>query len=183
MSEEMLVQHCSPTLAGLKTGNMFSCTFHSEQELTDKLRTWNRLLGQKGLRVIPLRVRNNRALIYLFRPSHLSRDLLDVDASELLSARGYACDFSAGCIKHLMRRLEESEEFPHEIGLFLGYPPVDVSGFIESPVSGFKCVGCWKVYGDANAAQALFSQYKSCTAAYCARHANGQSIEQLAVAD
>ena len=25
MSEEMVIKHCSPTLAGLKTGSMFTC--------------------------------------------------------------------------------------------------------------------------------------------------------------
>ena len=27
MSAEMIVRHCSPTLAGMKTGNIFSCLF------------------------------------------------------------------------------------------------------------------------------------------------------------
>lgn len=25
MSEELIVSHCSPTMAGLKTGNLFAC--------------------------------------------------------------------------------------------------------------------------------------------------------------
>lgn len=183
MSEELLVQQCSPTLAGLKTGSLFSCSFQTRQELQDCLRSWNQSLGKKGLRVILLRVQNSRALIYVFRPSQLSRDLRNADTSALLSARGYTCDSSEGCIRHLIHRLNHNEEFPHEIGLFLGYPPEDVSGFIENPISGYKCVGCWKVYGDADAAQARFSQFKTCTAAYCAQLADGQSIEQLAVAD
>ena len=31
-----------------------------------------------------------------------------------------------------MQRLADGGKFPHEIGLFLGYPPEDVSGFIEN---------------------------------------------------
>ena len=27
MSEELLVRHCAPTLAGLKTANLFACRF------------------------------------------------------------------------------------------------------------------------------------------------------------
>ena len=32
----------------------------------------------------------------------------------------------------LIKRLNEDAEFPHEIGLFPGYPPEDVRGFIEN---------------------------------------------------
>ena len=37
-------------------------------------------------------------------------------------------------------------DFPHEIGLLLGYPPEDVSGFIENGGKNFLCSGYWKVY-------------------------------------
>ena len=81
-----------------------------------------------------------------------------------------------------MQRLREAEEFPHEIGLFLSYPPEDVRGFIQSPVCGFKCVGCWKVYGDAAAARRTFGQYRRCTERFCARFAQGTTLDRLAVA-
>lgn len=81
-----------------------------------------------------------------------------------------------------MQRLREQGEFPHEIGLFLSYPPEDVRGFIESPVCGFKCVGCWKVYGDAREARKTFGRYRRCTEICCARFAQGTTLERLAVA-
>ena len=75
MSEEMIVRHCSPTLAGMKTGNMFVCAFSSAKEMTENLRKWNRIFGKKGLRVLPLRYKNGHALIYIYRPARLSSDL------------------------------------------------------------------------------------------------------------
>ena len=50
MYESLLVKHCAPTLAGMKTGNLFGCTFPSFCELTECMRQWNRLLTPKGLR-------------------------------------------------------------------------------------------------------------------------------------
>ena len=38
MSEELLVRHCSPTLAGLKTGNLFSYKVESISGLKRKCR-------------------------------------------------------------------------------------------------------------------------------------------------
>lgn len=181
MSDDMIVRNCSPTLAGLKTGNIFSCDFASRRELTDSIRRWNKMLVKKGLRMLPLRCQDHRALIYVFRPSYLSRDLGRRTASRLLSERGYCFDSQAKCIMQLMRRLDESEEFPHEIGLFLGYPPEDVRGFIENRAGDCKCVGTWKVYGDVEKAKQLFAAYKACTASYCAALRRGRSLEGLVI--
>lgn len=161
MPEDLLVKHCSPTLAGMKTGNLFACTFPNEEEMKQCIRCWNRRLTKKGLRVLPLRFQSGRALIYVYRPSKLSVDLQHNIAERLLKDRGYCTDTTERCVVHLIKRLCEYEEFPHEIGLFLGYPPEDVHGFIENRADGFKCVGCWKVYGDAEAALKTFAKYKN----------------------
>lgn len=182
MSEEMIVRHCSPTLAGIKTGNMFTCYYANTDEMKKSVRRWNRRLGKKGLRVLPLRFQNNRALIYVFRPARLSKDLQNDIAGRLLRERGYAVKTPQRCILRLMQRLSSSEEFPHEIGLFLGYPPEDVSGFIENKAGGSKCAGCWKVYGDVDAAQKIFAKYKKCTDVYCTQLSKGKSVERLTVA-
>lgn len=182
MSEEMLVRHCSPTLAGMKTGNIFSCCFENDEEMKDSIRCMNRRLVKKGLRIIPLRFREGRALIYVFRPSHLVQDFQNDTAYKILTELGYNVKMSNECVVHLMKRLGGSEEFPHEIGLFLGYPPEDVWGFIENKAECCKLVGCWKVYGNVEAAKRTFAKYKKCTEVYCAHLANGKSIERLTVA-
>lgn len=182
MSEEMIVRHCSPTLAGMKTGNMFTCAFAGIAEMRDSIRQWNKLLVKKGLRILPLRFQNGRALIYIYRPSRLCRDLQHETACRLLQERGYGMETPERCVLQLIKRLGECEEFPHEIGLFLGYPPEDVCGFIENRNQDCKCVGCWKVYSDAETAQKLFAKYKKCTDVYCAQLAKGRSIERLTVA-
>lgn len=182
MSEELIVRHCSPTLAGLKTGNLFSCPYNTKDELTDYVRRLNQRLHSKGLRVLPVRLSNQRALIYLYRPERLKRDFSVEAARGLLLERGYPCDHPSQCVIRLIQRLREGEEFPHEIGLFLGYPPEDVQGFIDNK-SDCKYTGCWKVYGDDRAAQALFAKYKKCTDVYCAQWAKGKSIERLTVAE
>jgi len=55
-----------------------------------------------------------------------------------------------------------NREFPHEIGLFLGYPVEDVRGFIEQRGKDCKLSGYWKVYGDEQAARRLFHQFDRC---------------------
>ena len=77
---------------------------------------------------------------------------------------------------------DESGEFPHEVGLFLSYPPEDVKGFIDHRANDFKCAGLWKVYGDEEKARSLFAKYKKCTEIYCTLWQSGSKLEQLAVA-
>ena len=100
----------------------------------------------------------------------------------LLRQAGYGDESCERCVARLVCRFRESSEFPHEVGLFLSYPPEDVKGFINHRAGGFKCTGLWKVYGDEEKARSLFAKYKKCTEIYCALWEVGSGIEQLAVA-
>lgn len=50
-------------------------------------------------------------------------------------------------------------DFPHEVGLFLGYPVWDVKGFIEHKGQQYKLCGYWKVYDDVPGAICKFEEY------------------------
>ena len=56
MSEEFVISQCSPTMAGLKTGNLFTCPISSRREFTEDLKNYNARLVPKGVRLLPLRV-------------------------------------------------------------------------------------------------------------------------------
>ncbi len=182
MSEELLVTHCSPTLAGLKTGSLFICEYSTERELIGDLSRLNSVFVPKGLRIVTLRLHDGKALLYLYRPQKLSQDLKNDVAKRLLVKNDYHCRNSDECVVKLRQRLKHSDEFPHEIGLFLGYPPEDVCGFIENHAENFKLVGCWKVYGDVEKAKKTFAKYKKCTDVYKRQYKSGKSVERLTVA-
>ncbi|MBQ9045749.1 MAG: DUF3793 family protein [Oscillospiraceae bacterium] len=180
MPEDLIVQQCSPTLAGLKTGSLFTCPFRTEAELRADIAALNRRLAPKGVNVRILRVQK-RALLYLYRPSSLRRDFASAEVAMLLRQYGYTVDDAEACLARLCTRLNGASDFPHEIGLFLGYPAEDVRGFIENRREGCKCVGTWKVYGDERAARRRFAQYEKCTRIYQTRFSEGRSIERLTV--
>ena len=180
MSEEFIVAQAAPTLAGMKTGSLFGCLYRDKAALYADVRGWNRRLVPLGLCLLPLRFSGKRALLYLYRPDALREDLNDGSARAILEKAGYRSESSARCITELMRRLRMDGEFPHEIGLFLSYPPEDVKGFLEHKPC--KCVGCWKVYENEEAAKKTFAKYKACTRVYCRQLASGIDIERLTVA-
>lgn len=182
MSEQILVKHCAPTLAGIKTGNLFNFWFDSQGELKEIIKQWNSQLNFKGVYVEALKASNGRALIYVYREKMLEKDICEGRAKSFLFNYGYR-DFSVGnCISTLKSRIAGSDEFPHEIGLFLGYPLEDVIGFIENAGENSKCVGCWKVYCNECEAIKLFARFKRCKEVYTRLFNNGRSIEQLAIA-
>lgn len=186
MSEEILVRQGAPTLAGIKTGSLFPCSYGSQEAFLSQIRDLNRRLSKKGLRLMVLRQTQNkgesRALLYLYRPQDLSRDLQDQAASDLLARCGYGNDPDPSqCLMRLTHRIRTQREFPHEVGLFLSYPPEDVAGFMDNGSRHYKCAGMWKVYGDAEKAQRLFQKYRKCTDIYWKLWQAGATLEQLAV--
>lgn len=183
MSEDNLVFHCAPTLAGIKNGSLFTSDYTSKRETEAAMRSLNLRLASKGLRVLPLRYSDKKVLVYVYRPGGLARDLEKKGAREILARSGYTSADPTKTVAELSRRFSSSTDFPHEIGLFLSYPPEDVLGFMEKGGRDSKCVGTWKVYGDEEAARRTFSNYKRCTEDYCrAYRSGGKSLEQLTVA-
>ena len=182
LSNELLVRCCAPTLAGIKTGSLFSCPCGKREALMAELRRLNREFSPHGLRILPLRVQHGRALLYLFRPAELERDLSGRCAREILSEAGYDNRGLGRCLQCLIRRLQNGGDFPHEIGLFLSYPPEDVRGFIDNHARNYKLAGPWKVYGDVDEARRIFEKYQKCTDSYCRSLRAGFSLAQLAVA-
>lgn len=181
MTDAYLIHHCAPTLAGIKTASLFTCPYTTKEDLLESVRCLNKRLGSKGLRVLPLRFSEKKALIYLYRPQKLSADLSDDTARQLLQRCGYGDGSCEHCVGKLCRKLRQQSDFPHEIGLFLGYPAEDVHGFMEYGPDRCKLSGCWKVYGDEESAQKKFDQYKKCTRVYRDRWAQGKDIERLTV--
>ena len=79
----------------------------------------------------------------------------------------------------LCARLSQGGAFPHEIGLFLGYPIEDVVGFIRYSGRGCKLSGYWKVYGDAEAASRLFDRLSRVCHAVTKRVEQGETLLEV----
>jgi hypothetical protein len=180
--EEYLIGNCSPTLASLKTGSLFCAGYTSWEEMQYQLEYWNQALESKGVFLTVLRRSPSRALVYLCRKSHLLRDLQQKDIQAFLKKQGYT-DFSLeGALRKLKENMTEKADFPHEIGLFLGYPLEDVEGFLLHGGQNCKCTGCWKVYGNEQHAQKQFARFRKCQQVYRRLWEKGTSIRRLTVA-
>jgi hypothetical protein len=182
MLELKIVEHCAPTLAGLKSANLFSYEFSSIDTLHHELREASQKLNRKGVYIEILRKKPNRALLYVYRRNKLAEEMTKPGVDAFLKSCGCMNCEEICCLEYLKHRLLQQEEFPHEIGLFLGYPLEDVIGFIRHKGQNCKCHGVWKVYGNEQESLKLFEKYRKCTSVYTRQFANGRSITQLTVA-
>mgnify|MGYP005814277773 FL=1 len=183
MLERYLVEHCSPTLASIKTANLFTFAYQSSEELNTYVKEWNQKFRSKGISIAILRNRSQKALLYVYRKEKLNADLRKPGVTEFLAEHGYEEFHADYGIEQLKKKFSEDESFPHEIGLFLGYPLEDVIGFIENAGKNSKCSGCWKVYCNECETLKLFAQFKKCKDVYLRLFLQGKrSVLQLTVA-
>jgi len=184
--ERALVEHCAPTLARVKPGSLFCVRGAQESQLRCEIGRWDGLLSAFGVRVCLLRRENEKRawMVYVYRPDWIGRILQDEENRKFLVQNGYGCADLDGALNRLAERAQQEEagEFPHEIGLFLGYPLQDVVGFIENRGRNFTCCGCWKSYGDPAQAQRQFRRYHACTRAYKRLYRAGTPVTRLVIA-
>lgn len=166
MLEQCLIDYCAPTLAGIKCAGLFNYFFEDSLDAKTSIDRMNANLNNKGITMTVLNVVNNRALIFVYRKKCLEHILNDQQARSILKKFNYPLDNYEEMLQYLKLRVQTAETFPHEIGIFLGYPLEDVECFIKYKGQHSKYSGMWKVYGDVNERKQLFAQFDECTSIY-----------------
>ena len=178
--QERIVRHCAPTLAGLKCGSMFRecCGPHGIHSCLEEIRS---SILSRGVHIDILKEEENACLIYVYRPKLLSQRMLDPEVRAFMDTMGYTDLNVKSLVAELSRRFQENEGMPHEVGVFLDYPMEDVIGYMENAGRGYRCIGCWKVYGDVEQAEKRFNAYHKCRNVYSRRLSEGYELSRLAV--
>ena len=155
-AETQAVLQCAPLLTGIKMSNLLHVREGQQREVASMFEATpvsSRILYKK----------NGRISVFLYREQRLKRFLSVGKVRRLLDSFGYRGMELPEILSRLsdryQRHMDGRGEFPHEIGLLLGYPPEDVSGFIENGGKNFLCSGYWKVYKDPARARRIFDGY------------------------
>ncbi len=180
--DELLVFHCAPVLAGIKASNLIALKARDGKAADMLLQKYNAEFAGRGIVFRRICSCSRRYLVLVYHEEQLKKILLDKGYRACLVAMGYGAHASAEeDLQFLEQRLQEGAGFPHEIGVFLGYPLEDVLGFVFNGGSGCKYMGYWKVYGDVPAARRIFDAYERCRDSMLQRLAEGMPL-QLAAA-
>lgn len=160
--DELMAFHCAPALLGVKPANLVCCPTASMPMLAPWIEKAKVNFARQGIAFEILCQCEVRTLLLVYRPAQLEHLLKDSRNSRYLSGLGY----EAGEVRYMLHQLgwkiNCSKEFPHEIGVFLGYPLEDIVGFVENKGQNCRYSGYWKVYGDVGYAKQLFNIYNNC---------------------
>ena len=174
--ENLLALHSSLAICGLKPSNLFSYYSENIEDSIEEINALNEKYNPKYYFVI-MKQECKRLLILVYRKELMEQLLGSKENADFLSNFGYPHNSNIEeYINILKEKINASSEFPHEIGVFLGYDLEDIKSYIEHKACPLM-VGYWKVYSNAEDKKVLFEKYNSCINRVCMMVKNGYSIE------
>lgn len=177
--ERVIAYHCAPALAGIKPANLVACQKSKIEKIHENLQRLNLQMNCRDIYFEVLCECERRVLVLVYRKNVLEKTLADNEKKLFLNACGYPIEMSVETyINHLKSRMKNNE-FPHEIGIFLGYPLHDIQGFLYHKNFGCLLCGEWKVYKDAENAKRLFKHFRNCRKALLKKVVSGKSLAQI----
>lgn len=178
--DALLTQNCAPVIMGAKVSNLLCCSLDKFPNIEQIVDEYRELFKSRGLEIEFLWKTRSRVLVLVYAVEKMNAILSDGEIIRFLEKYGY--HFPATIRKTLdtfKGNVKENGEFPHEIGLFLGYPLLDVIGFIHHKGKNPKACGYWKVYGEVESSLALFDTFTRCKDIACQYLQNGYSFRQI----
>ncbi|BCR04734.1 hypothetical protein DESUT3_18030 [Desulfuromonas versatilis] len=138
-------------LEGVKPGNLVNLVNRTQVCGRNLYHLWKAfgpaLATDCGLESRVLCDRGSSLLIYFYDRQAMENLIHVPGAKALLKRSGYPEELSLDAALSLLQN-RISGDFPHEIGVFLGYPLKDVAAFMGLVSIPFACQGPWKIYGD-----------------------------------
>lgn len=177
--EMQLAIHCAPLIKGRKIANIMTINEKDCYHL-------KRLLDGTSISECYLKTKGSQIIVYMYREKWLEGYLHSKQVYSFLQESGYSQWNVTDMLTHLSSRIglfrNGELDFPHEIGLFLGYPLSDVKGFLYDR-DGSKCkyTGYWKVYDNVNSKMRLFAIYDEMRSLAVSEILSGKTIKEISV--
>lgn len=174
--QKEIAYQCAPLWLDIKLGNtlIISSKF---------IKNLNQLLLNTRIHYAKLGYINDKILFLLYDKEQLDFYLHSQKTEKFLQACGYKERTTEEVLIHLAKRYkayyEGKREFPHELGVFLGYPIEDIIGFMENNGKNYLFSGCWKVYNKNFKQKELFYYYKEARKLVLYLLDNGINLNQM----
>jgi hypothetical protein len=155
--EMQMAMQCAPLITGLKISNLLNIP-------REDFEWMKKIVRQSQFSWYLLLETEKKITVLLFQRERLESYLEKQQVVEMLKQAGYT-NLSLGCVlrefaSRYKRFMETKNEFPHEMGLLLGYPTEDVEGFITHRGADCLCSGYWKVYANKERKLKLFEKFE-----------------------
>lgn len=155
--ETQLALQCAPLVTGLKVSNLLIIQ-------NDNTVIVKEILKGTGIVCSILHISDGKTIFLLYKESDMKAYLSQKRVRTLLAQLGYG-NYELKNLLMLFRKrykkyMNGEIGFPHEMGLFLGYPVEDVHGFIKHTGKNFLYSGYWKVYKNLPLKMQLFQSFE-----------------------
>ena len=175
--EVKIANQCAPVLAGVKPSNMLVL---ENKHIRDVVR----VLEGTGLSWRCLYAGDEKNIWLLYRKEAMEEIVGGKEQMLFLKEWGYKEDtLERMLIKFSQRfrqyRKDKNLPFPHEMGVFLGYPMADVKGFIKYEGKNYLYCGYWKVYENVEERKELFRTYEEIRKVFVEEARKGKNLWQI----
>ncbi|HEX3078531.1 MAG TPA: DUF3793 family protein [Lachnospiraceae bacterium] len=155
--EMQIARQCAPLLTGIKISNILITHVTSRDRVSS-------IFQDSPIKMKYLHIGSDRVAILLYRMTELVKLLQDIQVQRIMKSYGYQ-NMEVDAVLELFASrysmyMKEREEFPHEMGILLGYPIEDVLGFIHNEGKNYLYTGYWKVYSNLYDTLHLFERFK-----------------------
>ena len=174
----MVAMNCAALIKGLKAANIMTVTKKEYGYIKE-------ILQGTSISCYLLKLKDGKYILYLYRKKAITSYINTKEVKEFLSGYGYFTNNIEEMLKILSERIlmycDGKVSFPHEIGIFLEYPLLDVKGFLENEGRNFKYTGYWKVYHNEQKTRHLFKCFDRKREEAVTEILLGKSIREIAV--
>lgn len=154
--ECQIVMQCAPVLSGEKISNLLSI----ESRFGDYV---EQLFMNSPFSIQWIYGTADKTNYLIYQKEMLQGYLMREDVQTVMKGFGYETTQLTSILFSFAHRYERyrknGAEFPHEMGVLLGYPLADVTGFLRNKGKNQRYTGYWKVYGDVTYAKFMFQKF------------------------
>lgn len=170
---DYILHYAFATVAGRKAGSLFRVP-HS---LWDPSELFS-LLQTLQLQCVPVQASRQSILLFLYDPEQVISITSHGENNRFLTQLGYPKN-PVSSLSYLLTKMGQGASFPHEVGLFLGYPLQDVQGYIKNHGRSSLYTGYWKVYHDVEGAKKRFALFDMCKQRCLEARSAGAAPEEI----
>lgn len=156
--ELQMALQCAPLITGLKISNLLNIC---KEDFT----AMKEIVKNSHISWYMLVERDDKITILLYHKKSLESYLAKKRVLEMFLEAGYRSFSLESILKEICVRyqgyMENKEDFPHEMGLLLGYPVEDVEGFMKYKGENSLCTGYWKVYENKDRKLKIFEKFEN----------------------
>ena len=159
--EQLVIKYSAPALCGIKPANMFCIPEEKIRE--NSFHLLRVFLREQNLLCSTLKLKGGKVLVLVYSKNWLRKILSSFTIQNYLIEKGYLIRTPEEFICEIFKRIKTGMEFPHEIGVVLGYPVEDVIAFEKFHGKNYKHCGIWKCWSNVPDALICEKKFRECS--------------------